>query len=156
MATIGLRAATRLARIVAGLSDDQLAPLERGPLRRLVIATLPLSLRLLFRRRRAHDVDGVIELRLLDPAGGDPDCVAVAVRHGRCAARGRPAPRPTATLTVGIGDLVRMATGAVSSPSLVQAGRLRLMGDVFLVMRFPSLFGLPTRPLVPPRGGAGV
>jgi hypothetical protein len=148
MRSIGLRLATAMARVVAALSDEQLGRLERGPLRRLVIGTLPAALRVLFRRRRAAGTSGVVELRLVDPDGGAPACVSVAFADGTCTVARGPSARPTATLTVGIGDLVRMASGAVSSPALVQVGRLRIMGDVFLVMSFPSLFGLPTRPLV--------
>jgi hypothetical protein len=151
MRDLAHRLATAIARAVARTSDERLAFLERGAGRRALLATLPLGLRLLFRRRRADGVTGVIELRFADPAGGPPDRVEIAIAHGRCTVRRGASERPTATLSVRIPDMVRMAAGAASAPLLVQAGRLRLMGDVFLVMRFPALFGLPTRPLVPPQ-----
>ncbi len=113
----------------------------------MIVCLIPLALRLQFRRGAASDAHGVVELRLRDPRGGH-DAVEVTLDNGRCLVQRRPSERPTATLSVGLADMIRMATGAVGVPALLQGGRLQVNGDLFLIMRFPTFFGMPTRPLV--------
>ena len=141
----------RLASFMARRSDRQLGILERGPLRRIVLATLPMSMRAMFRPKVAAAADGTIEFRLRRPGGG-VDYMEISVFRGACSIHPRASDWPTAVIDVGVADLLRMAAGAVATPSLVTDHRLRINGDMIMIMRFPTLFGLPTHPLVqPPR-----
>jgi uncharacterized protein YjeT (DUF2065 family) len=141
-------AASRLARAVAALSDKQLRIVGRGPVRRLVLATIMRVLPTRIDRAAAANLEAVIELRIRAAnggGGGRPDHYELVVDHGRCRVRHRPSERAAVTLTLGGSDLVRLATGAASWPQLLGDGRLQLTGDPFLALRFPALFRLPAR-----------
>jgi putative sterol carrier protein len=142
------RVRAAIARLVARLSDGQLRWLEWALIRWLVIRSVAPALRLLFKPSIAEDVDGVIELRLKRPRGGPPEYIEIDIRGRTCLVRRAPSRWPTATLTITLADMLRIATGAVGVPPVVQAGRVRFSGDVFLIMRFPELFRLPKRPFV--------
>jgi hypothetical protein len=104
---------------------------------------------LLFDPSRAEGLDASFELRIRDPAGGDPDVSSVIVSEGTCRIvprRTRPTqrhPAPRVIVTAGADDLVRMASGDIGWPQLVSAGRMELWGDPYLALRFPLLFGMP-------------
>lgn len=145
--------AVRRAKYVAGLSDDQLSWCERGLTRRLLIGGMVLALPRKFQRAKASDIDGVIELRFADASGGEPDRLQVTMRHGRCTVRRGGLAWPDSVATMRIVDLVRLAAGSADAGWLVHDGRITLSGDAFLFVRFPSAFGLPTRPVyAEPRG----
>lgn len=138
----------RLARFIASLSDEQLGRFERGLLRGVVLRTVPIVLRLRFKGDLVRDLQATIEFRWMDPRGGRPQYLEVSLSEGRCATRRGPSGRPTAVMSVGIADLIRMGVGAAATPMLIYEGRMRLNGDAFLIMQIPTLFGLPTEPLV--------
>lgn len=139
---------TRQARFVAGLSDEQLgAVFERGPVRKVLIAAMVVALPRKFQRSIGGDIDGVIELRFANPAGGDPDRLQVTIRNGRCKVRRGGDARPDATATMRIVDLIRLAAASADAGWMMHDGKIKLSGDPMLFVRFPSTFGLPTRPL---------
>ncbi len=109
---------------------------------------MPLVMRLRFKRKLARDVEGVVEFRWLQPHGDVPRFMEIRVSDGRCRIRHVQSDRPTAVMSVGVADLIRMGAGAVATPTLIDEGRMRLNGDMFMIMRIPELFGLPTEPLV--------
>jgi hypothetical protein len=137
-----------MARRVAAVPERWMAGIERGPARRAIVAALPLIMRLRVNRRLARESQGVIELRLRRCDGTGADHLHIVLDGRRCRVRRGPSPRPTAALTTGLADLLRMAAGAVATPRLLQDGRLSLIGDVLVIMRFPAVFRLPTRALV--------
>lgn len=137
-----------IARLVARLSDGQLRWLDWRPVRWLVVRSMTPTLRILFKPSLAEDVDGVIELRLSSPKGRPTAYFEIDIRGRACLVRRAPSRWPTTTLTITLADMLRLATGAVGVPHVVQAGRVRFSGDVFLIMRFPELFRLPKRPFV--------
>ena len=139
---------TRQAHYVAGLSDDQLAAVfERRLVRKVLVRAMVLALPRKFQKSIGGDVDGVIELRLADPAGGEPDRIQVTIRNGRCHTRRGGDARPDATATMRIVDLIRLAAAAADAGWLMHDGKITLSGDPMLFIRFPAMFGLPTRPL---------
>lgn len=141
------------AKFVASLTDEQLALFERGVLRRVIVRAIPLALPLKFRKSVGGDIDGVLELRFVDPDGGPPDRVQLIMRSGRCHGSRNGTARPDATATMHITDLVRLATASVDAGWLLHDRRVTLTGDPFLFVRFPAAFGLHTRPLYAvPRG----
>lgn len=143
----------RQARFVAGLGDDQLAFIERGLVRRALVRAVAIALPLKFRKSVGGDIDGVLELRFIDPRGGAADRVQLVMRNGRCRGSRGGSARPDATATMRLADLVRLGAGAADGGWLAHDGRVVLSGDPFLFVRFPSAFGLRTRPLYAvPRG----
>ena len=89
----------------------------------------------------AQDLDATFGVRIRVGRRAVP--LTLIVRRGRYRIRrGAPA-KPGATVTIGARDLVRLAVGAANWPELMSAGRLKLAGDPFLALRFPTLFKLP-------------
>lgn len=141
------------AKFVAGLTDDQLAWIARGAPRWLIVRAIPIVLPLKFRKSVGGDIDGVLELRFVDPDGGPPDRIQLSMRGGRCRGSRNGTSRPDATATMHVTDLIRLAVASVDAGWLMHDRRVTLTGDVFLFVRFPSAFGLHTRPLyAKPRG----
>lgn len=145
--------AVRRAKYVAGLSDEQLGFLERGALRWVLVRAIPIAFPLKFKKSVGGDIDGVLELRLIDPRGGEPDRIQLAMKNGRCRGRRNGTARPDATATMHISDLIRLAVACVEAGWLTNDGRVTLSGDPFLFVRFPAAFGLHTRPLYAERRG---
>jgi hypothetical protein len=92
----------------------------------------------------ADGLDVVMELRVRDPAGGEPAAFALTIAHGTCRVTAGPARNPAATAALRGDDMIRLVTGAAGWPELLAAGRLEMSGDPFLALRFPLLFNLPS------------
>ena len=142
----GSTAAQRVLRRGGALA----ARLDRFPrAHAALLLSIYVIIPLLFDPRRAEGLDASFELRIRDPAGGDPDVSSVIVSDGTCRIvprRARPTQRyspPRVIVTAGADDLVRMASGDIGWPQLVSAGRMELWGDPYLALRFPLLFGMP-------------
>ncbi|MGH3682877.1 MAG: SCP2 sterol-binding domain-containing protein, partial [Natronosporangium sp.] len=136
----------RMIRILAGLSESQIARLERGLPRRALLWLAAAGLLLRFNPAEAGDLAATLELRLLRPDGGDPDPVAIVIANGRCRVRRHAAAKPDASCAVSIGDLIRLTTGATKLHILWLSGDLVTSGDTDLFLRFPSLFSGRRRP----------
>jgi hypothetical protein len=148
MRGLGTALQVRLARRIAAMPQSRLAWIERGRMRRLIVGLMPVIMRLRVNRRLAREVQGIVELRLRSPDGASTDYLHIVLDGDHCRVTSGPNERPTAALTMGLADMLRMAAGAVAVPTLLQDGRLCLIGDVMLIMRFPAVFRLPTRALV--------
>ena len=157
MSAIQDRVAVAQARFIANRSPQQLAWLERRPIRRIILGALPLALPLMFSRKAARGVagvqpSGVVELKIRRPGDDGVDAFEVTVADGRCKVRRGPSPRPRASISIGLADMARMGSGSVD-PALflaegIAAGRIELKGDVFLFLAFPNLFRMPNRKLI--------
>lgn len=135
------RTQQRVIRVLAGLSDARIARLERGLPRRALLWLVAIALPLRFNPAEAGDLSATLQLRLRHPDGGEPDPVAIVIANGRCRVRRHAAAKPDASCTAGIGDLIRLATGAAKPHILWLSGDLVTSGDTDLFLRFPTLFG---------------
>lgn len=141
-------AALGRARLAAALSrvGARVAELDARPAtHRLLLKAIPQVMLRRFDPSQAAGLDCVMELRVVDPAGGDPAPFAITISGGTCAITPGPAPRPAAGAIVRGDDMIRLASGAAGWPELLAAKRLDMFGDVFLAIRFPLLFGLPSQ-----------
>jgi hypothetical protein len=111
---------------------------------RLLLKALPQLLAHRFDRAAAGDLQAVMELRVTDPAGGPPAAFELAFASGTCTITPGPARNPGAGAEVRGDDLIRLATSSVGWPELLATKRLTMSGDVFLALRFPVLFKLPS------------
>lgn len=142
------RVQAAIAHFVAR-QPDRLLDLLAGP---IVLWAMPLVLRVRFRPEYAVDFDGTdidahILVMLMRDQGRRRDQFEITIDQRRCRVRrgsgdGR---RPDATLTATFADLLRMLVAAVDPPSLASASRVEMKGDTFLLVRFPAMFGQPTR-----------
>lgn len=137
-----------VARFVARQPDRRLELLA-GP---IVLWALPLVLRARFRPEYAvdfdrTDIDALIVVELVQGRGRRCDQFEVAIDGRRCRVRRHRGggPRPDATLTARLADLLRMLVAATDPLALASDGRIVMMGDTFLLVRFPAMFGQPTR-----------
>jgi hypothetical protein len=91
----------------------------------------------------AEDLEATLELAIRDPRGRPPARYELAIRGAHCDVRPGAPSQPAARATIGSGDLILLASGAVGWPQLLSSGRFELTGDPFLALRFASLFQLP-------------
>jgi hypothetical protein len=146
----GLRQA--VARFVARRTDHQL---ERAPVGPLVVWALPFALRAQFRPDCAVDFDGsdidTLMLLSLERDGGRRRYrFEIRIAEGRCRVRRRRegGPRPDATLTGSLADLIRMASASVHPLALIAEERFSMAGDTSVLVRFPAMFRQPTSSVI--------
>ncbi len=132
-------------RFVSRRSDDQLARLEHGPQRRVMLETLFAGMRRRFDPAKAGDLDTVVEFRILADGEGPRERYQLTIRDGQCEiARGGTA-APHTWFTLSAADLLRLGTGAASWPKLLGARRVELGGDPFTGLRILMVFGISAR-----------
>ena len=95
---------------------------------------------------QAAGLTAAFELRVRERAGRAPLRLTLDINDSTCVVRRGADGTAGAVATVGLADLLRMATGLVGWPKLMASGRLELSGDPFLALRFPALFRLPAEP----------
>jgi hypothetical protein len=141
----GRDVAATLARRAVRRGDARISTVDRGPARRVLLAALPRALARRFDAEAAGDLDTTLALVIRGEDGRAPDRLTVVIANRRCDIRRDAGAPAKASITVGAADIVRLATGAVAWPSLLEGGRLELGGNPFAALRFPALFRLPPR-----------
>ncbi len=135
------------ARALLSRGGERAAELDGHPLsHRVILRALPLALQRRFDPARAEGLGAVFELRVRDPAGGEPARFELSIAGSGLTVRPGRAHAPQAAVQVGADDMIRLVSGAVGWPALLAARRLELSGDPFLGLRFPLLFRLPADP----------
>ena len=140
----------RLAGLVAARTDEWL---ERypGPVFR---RTLPLSLKAKYQGAKAVTLDGqplhaAIWLTVTSTIGAPDYHLDIRIDGPRCRLRHRFPDQADGTMRITLANMIRMAAAAAESSILMSQGRIGVTGDAFLLARFPGLFGLPSRPILP-------
>jgi hypothetical protein len=110
---------------------------------RLILRALPAVIARRFDPTVAGDLDVTFELQVRDPQGGEPARFQLVVFRGSCEIKPGRATNPGVTAMLGADDMIRLASGSVGWPELLQNGRMKLVGDPFLALRFAMVFGLP-------------
>lgn len=145
------------AQYVARASAGELARLERGLPRVLILAVLPRLMPRMFqpsatRVLGGEPLSGTMQLNLVRAGFGRPDPFTVAFDSDGCTVTRGWASRPDACVDIGLADMVRLGSGAVDPGKFladgISAGSISLTGDPFLMLAFPNLFGLANRKLI--------
>jgi hypothetical protein len=139
----GMRTGT-FVRFLGRASRDQLGALMAHPrLRYVVIAEL-------FERMAAHldpvkaaGTRAVVHWRLTGGPDAAGDRFETRIRDGACATGDAPTADPRVTVTIDPVDLLRVVTGAVSTPKLLLSGRVGVTGDIAFAATLISHFDLP-------------
>ncbi len=92
-----------------------------------------------FRPERAQGVTAVIQY---DITGADGGTCHVRIADGACTLHEGPAAAPALTVTMAAGDWLDMLAGKLNGQMAFMSGKLRHKGDMSLLMRLPSMFGI--------------
>jgi hypothetical protein len=135
------------ARLIASLSDKQIAEIVDGPARKPVLDEI-------FRRMADHvdpattgGTDAVVHFKILDrpkDQGGGYDHYEVVFDDGSCRATDAPGGDPDVTIRVKPKDFLKLASNQASGPVLFMTRKLKLEGDVMLASRLTSYFRIPS------------
>jgi hypothetical protein len=139
----------RLVALIAGLSDERLARLERGRWRGILLRGLAIALPTRFNPRRAGEMTATIAVAFPHPDRTDPDRFKVRVADGRCRVHRGPSDDPDLALEIGVADLIRLVTGRTSVAVLWVSGELDITGDPMLLVKLPDVFSGRPRPGTP-------
>jgi putative sterol carrier protein len=137
-ATVG---AEDFARLVASLEETQLVATLRGVGTARVLERVFVQMCERFRPEHAAGVDATAQFLIRD--GDEEHPWAVAIREGRCAARGERAAGPRVTLVADLASFVKLVTGNAEGATLFMTGRLRVAGDLVFSLRLLSFFDRP-------------
>jgi putative sterol carrier protein len=133
-----------LVRLLSRASAAQLDALAASDTAR------PLVLREVFGRMSAHvradraaRVDAVVRWRI-GCGGSDYERFQTVFDRGSCVTGAVLDRAPRVTLTLSMGDFLRLATGGVGTARLLASRRLRVKGDLRLAIRLAGMFDIPT------------
>ena len=90
-----------------------------------------------FNPAKAKGVNAVIQLNATGEGGGQ---FFTTVTDGKAAVTPGAAPNPTVTITVAAKDWVDIMDGTLDHTRAFMAGKLRIAGDLGLMMRFQTMF----------------
>jgi putative sterol carrier protein len=92
-----------------------------------------------FRPERAPGLKAVIQYEITGPGGGT---CHVDIADGRCTLHDGASTAANLTLTMGSQDWLDMLSGKLNGQVAFMSGKLKHKGDMSLLMRLPSLFGI--------------
>jgi len=92
-----------------------------------------------FRPDAAQGLRAVYQLHLTGDGGG---VWHITVADQKCSLASGPTGKPDAAITMSADDWTELLAGQLDPFSAFLSGRLQVIGDLSLVTRFPSLFGL--------------
>jgi predicted lipid carrier protein YhbT len=129
------------ARRVRAAGRERLERWLRGPRRRRALLwALFTAMPRAVRRRALERERLVIEWRVATAGEARHEVRQLVIENSSAVVvQGEPR-EPDVSLTVGAADLLLLATGNASGPTLFVQGRLQIDGDPWLAMRLPRLF----------------
>jgi hypothetical protein len=137
-----MRGPRELAERATATGGAWASGLDRRPVtRRAALRALPQLLEQRFSPEAAGELRTLYELRVLAPSGAVEERFALRVADGRLRVERRAAPEAVAWVSVGLGDMIRVASGAVPLWGLMAEKRLDIGGEPFTALRFPALLG---------------
>ena len=98
-----------------------------------IFEAMPLSLN----KETAKDADAVYQFNLSGEGGGQ---FVVTIKHGTCTVQEGVAPSPDATVSVSAADYLNIVTGAYPFGLAFMNGRLKVDGNLRLVVRMGAYF----------------
>ena len=91
-----------------------------------------------FNPAQAKGVNAVIQLNTTGLGGG---AHTINVANGKAALSEGTAPDPTVTITVAAKDWLDIVTGHLDATKAFMTGKLKVSGDMMLMMKFQRMFG---------------
>jgi alkyl sulfatase BDS1-like metallo-beta-lactamase superfamily hydrolase len=135
------------AKLMAGVTDEQLAEMMSGPLRKQVLDEIFSRMADHIEEGRVGDTQAVVHFHILDrpeDQGGGYDEYEVVFENGTAKLSEEPNRDATVTIKVNPVDFLKLASNRASGPTLFMSGKLKLEGDLMLASRLTSFFRIPT------------
>jgi putative sterol carrier protein len=129
------------AKIVKGLSAQQIKEIAQGELRTRVLAEVFGRMERQFRPEAAGSLAAVIRWKVT----GDSDVVyETAIADGACTVTaGRSEAEPRLTLIMGDADFLRLVSGNGNPVTMFMMRKLKIVGDVGLASGLTRYFDIP-------------
>jgi putative sterol carrier protein len=102
-----------------------------------IFEAMPLSLN----QEAAKEADAVYQFNLSGEGGGQ---FVVTIKHGMCTVQEGVAPAPDATIAAAATDYLNIVTGAYPFGLAFMNGRLKVEGNLRLVVRMGAYFAPPS------------
>jgi putative sterol carrier protein len=135
------------AKLMGSVSDEQLAEMMSGPLRKQVLDEIFGRMAEHVDSAAAGSTDAVIHFKILDrpeDQGGGYDHYEVVFEDGKATVSEKPERDPNVTIKVDPVNFLKLASNRASGPTLFMTGKLKLEGDLMLASRMTSFFQIPT------------
>jgi hypothetical protein len=135
------------AKLMAGVTDEQLAEMMSGPLRKQVLDEIFSRMADHIEEGRVGDAQAVVHFHILDrpeDQGGGYDEYEVVFENGTAKLSEEPSRDAMVTIKVNPVDFLKLASNRASGPTLFMSGKLKLEGDLMLASRLTSFFRIPT------------
>ena len=133
-----------LVRLLSRATNEQLDAIAASAIAR------PLVLTEVFRRMAAHlradralSVHAVVRWRIGCGSNNEYEQFQTVIDGGSCVTGTQLDSTPRITLTLGMADFLRLATGTAAPARLLISRRLRIRGDLRFALRLASLFDIP-------------
>ena len=94
-----------------------------------------------FNPDKAAGQQAVVQYEITAPDGSHE--YAMRIADGRCEIDRGQAESPRVTLRIGLGDFLRLITGAANGMQLFMTGKLKVSGDLFFAQTYQSWFDRP-------------
>jgi len=130
---------------VGEASDERLARLMRGPLRRPVLKRVFRAMEERYDRERADGVEAMVDFEIGGRRDGGHDHYRLMLEDGSCRVTDWRGDVPDLTISTGAPAFLRLVTGNARADRLLVTGQLGVGGDVVLAQRLPKLFRRPRR-----------
>ena len=92
-----------------------------------------------FQSAKAGNINASVQFNLTGEGGGT---WTVKIADGKCEMVNGPAEAPTATVTAAASDYLALVRGELNAMSAFMSGKIRIAGDMGLMIKFQSWFGL--------------
>lgn len=134
-----------LAEIVRDASNEQLHALEKhSELREVFVNEIFRRMTRHFRPDKAAHTELVLSWRFTGGNGpGGYDRYQTVIESGRCVSGSNLGREQHTTLTLGVSDFVRLATGNANVATMFMTGRVRVKGEYTPAVRFSGYFDMP-------------
>ncbi|MER5893993.1 SCP2 sterol-binding domain-containing protein [Streptomyces sp. NPDC001876] len=129
------------ARIIKGLSAEQLGEVMRGELRTRVLREVFGRMRQQFRPETAGGLKALIRWKI---TGETDEVYETSVADGRCTvSEGRSDGEPRTTLVLGDAAFLRLVSGNANPVTMFMTRKLKIAGDVGLASGLTRYFDIP-------------
>jgi hypothetical protein len=134
----------KFARLVKGLSNQEIAKIMRGELRQRVIGEVFGRMGRQFRPDNAGSLNAMIRWKV---TGETETTHEISIADGACTVHeGLTDGKPRTTLAMGDTEFLKLVSGNGNPVKMFMTRKLKLSGDITLAAALPRLFDIPKIP----------